>query len=178
MDGAADRPPAVTASTAPGRPTDEAAPLVGRRDALRAFDLALDAASKGSFQFLVLIGEPGAGKTRLLAELNGLAIRRKLTTCFGRAAEFEQELPFGVVVDALDDQVEASLPGQVERPGLAGRLGAEMSTLLATVLPAIRVAAAPAAAPPRPPHRPARPARPSRPALPPRPARPPPRAAT
>src|SRR5215469_9130117 len=51
---------------------------------------------------------------------------------WGRAAEFEQELPFGAVVDALDDQVEVSLPGLVER------LGAETSALLATVLPSVR----------------------------------------
>ncbi len=131
MDGA-DRPTAVTASTAPGGTTNTAAPLVGRRDALRAFGEALDASSAGSFQFLRLIGEPGAGKTRLLGELAAEAVRRELTARWGRSAEFEQELPFGVVVDALDDQVEASLPD------LAERLGAETSTLLATVLPAMR----------------------------------------
>lgn len=148
MDGAADRPTAVPASTAPGRLTSDAAPLVGRSEALRAFSEALDDSGAGSFQFLALVGEPGAGKTRLLAELNAEAIRRELTTCFGRAAEFEQQMPFGAVIDALDDQVEASLPGlpgqqadQAELPGLAGRLGAEMSTLLATVLPAIRAIA-------------------------------------
>src|SRR5262249_38930950 len=60
------------------------------------------------------------------------AARRGLATQWGRAAEFEQLLPFGAVVDALDDQVEASLPG------LAERLGAETSTLLATLLPSLR----------------------------------------
>src|SRR5712691_6906746 len=132
MDGA-DRPTAVTASTAPGT-TNTAAPLVGRRDALRAFGEALDGSSAGSFQFLRLIGEPGAGKTRLLGELAAEAVRRELATRWGRAAEFEQELPFGVVVDALNDQVEVSLPGLVER------LGAETAALLATVLPALRAA--------------------------------------
>lgn len=131
MDGAADRPTAVTASTAPRRVTD-GAPLVGRRDALLAFSEALDGPGAQAFQFLVLSGEPGAGKTRLLSELTRQAAGRELTTLVGRAAEFEQELPFGVVVDALDDQVEASLPG------LAERLGAETAALLGTVLPALR----------------------------------------
>jgi predicted ATPase len=119
---------------AAGRITSGAA-LVGRHDALRAFTEALDGPRAGAFQFLVLSGEPGAGKTRLLTELHAEAAGRKLTTLAGRAAEFEQELPFGVVVDALEDQVETSLPG------LAERLGAEISARLATVLPALRAAA-------------------------------------
>ena len=152
MDGGGDRSAATRASTAAGpitdgtatdgaatdgaatdgAATDGTAPLVGRRDALRVFDEALDAARAGSFQFLVLVGEPGAGKTRLLGELAAASARRKLAVRTGRGAEFEQELPFCAVVDALDDQVEALLPGLTER------LGAETSALLATVLPSVR----------------------------------------
>ena len=44
-------------------------------------------------------------------------------------------MPFGVVVDALDDQVEAALPG------LATQLGADTCGLLASVLPSLRAAA-------------------------------------
>jgi predicted ATPase len=128
MDGGAGRAAAVRASTAAGRITDGAAPLVGRRDALRAFAKALDASGAGSFQFLVLVGEPGAGKTRLLGELAAAAAGRGLATRWGRAAEFEQQLPFGAVVDALDDQVEC----------LARRLDAETSALLSAVLPLAR----------------------------------------
>lgn len=135
MDGGANRSAAVRASTAARRISGDATPLVGRRDALRAFEDALDASSAGSFHFLVLVGEPGAGKTRLLGELAAAATRRALPTLWGRAAEFEQEMPFGAVVDALDDQVE------VAWPGLAGRLDAETSGLLATVLPSMRAAA-------------------------------------
>ncbi len=111
---------------------DGAAPLVGRLDALSAFEEVLGTSSAGSFQFLLLVGEPGAGKTRLLDELAAAAARRGLVTRRGRAAEFEQELPFGAVVDALDVEMEALLPE------LAERLGAETSALLATVLPAMR----------------------------------------
>ena len=134
MGGGADRPAAVRASAVAGRTTD-AAPLVGRREALHVFGDALDASSGGSFRFLSLVGEPGAGKTRLLGELAAAAAARDLASLWGRAAEFEQEMPFGVVVDALDDHVEASLPG------LALRLGAETSGLLAAVLPSLRAAA-------------------------------------
>ena len=134
MHGAADRPAAAEANMATER-FAEGTPLVGRREALRAFGEALEASSAGSFQFLRLIGEPGAGKTRLLGALAAEAKRLELTARWGRSAEFEQELPFGVVVDALDDQVEAALPG------LGERLGAETAALLATVLPAVRTAA-------------------------------------
>jgi DNA-binding CsgD family transcriptional regulator/tetratricopeptide (TPR) repeat protein len=108
---------------------------VGRHDALREFGQALDASGDGSRFFLGLVGDPGAGKTRLLGELAADAGQRGLVTLWGRAAEFEQEMPFGVVVDALDDQVEAALPG------LAAQLGPDTCGLLATVLPSLRAAA-------------------------------------
>ncbi len=109
-------------------------PLVGRRDALRAFGEALAATSAGTFRVLGLVGEPGAGKTRLLGELAAAAAGWELPVLWGRAAEFEQEMPFAAVIDALDDHVEASLPG------LAPRLDAETCGLLATALPALRAA--------------------------------------
>ncbi|GAA2611187.1 AAA family ATPase [Actinomadura fulvescens] len=105
-------------------------PLVGRQDVLRLLEEALDATAAGSFRFLSLIGEPGAGKTRLLGELVAAAAARKLTTLSGRAAEFEQEMPFGAVVDALDDHLEDHFPDLA--PGAV--------RLLATVFPAMSAA--------------------------------------
>jgi DNA-binding CsgD family transcriptional regulator len=135
MDGGADRPAGVRGhGDAQGFPPGMG-PLVGREDTLRAFGEALDASGAGSCCFLGLVGEPGAGKSRLLGELAAEAARRGRVILAGRAAEFEQEMPFGVVVDALDDQVESGLPG------LATRLGAGTCGLLATVLPALRAAA-------------------------------------
>ncbi|QXJ20374.1 AAA family ATPase [Actinomadura graeca] len=92
--------------TAPGN----GVPLVGRRSVLREFEEALDAAASASFRFLALVGEPGAGKTRLLSELSAAADARKLSLLSGRAAEFEQEMPFGAIVDALDDHLEDHFP--------------------------------------------------------------------
>jgi DNA-binding CsgD family transcriptional regulator/tetratricopeptide (TPR) repeat protein len=133
--GGTDRPAVVRASSITGKTSEAAARLVGRHDALRAFGEALAATSAGGFRFLCLVGEPGAGKTRLLGELATAAGGRELPVLWGRAAEFEQQLPFGAVIDALDDHAEASLPG------LAARLGAETCGLLATALPALRAAA-------------------------------------
>jgi DNA-binding NarL/FixJ family response regulator len=85
-------------------------PLIGRQHVLKAFDECLGAAAAAaadeSFQFLGLSGEPGAGKTRLLAELATEAGGRELPVLWGRAAEYEQQMPFGMVIDALDDHLE------------------------------------------------------------------------
>ncbi|MFD0903493.1 ATP-binding protein, partial [Actinomadura sediminis] len=118
MEGRADR-------GAGAQPAGNA-PLVGRRDALDGIGRALDGVEHG-FGFLALIGEPGVGKTRLLGELADGAGARKLPCLAGRAAEFEQEMPFGAVVDALDDLLEESVP---ELPDAQLRL-------LGTVFPAL-----------------------------------------
>src|SRR5438876_1062018 len=54
-------------------------PLVGRDGEVRAFTGAVEAAVAGGFQFLTVVGEPGVGKTRLLAELATLANEHGLT---------------------------------------------------------------------------------------------------
>ncbi len=105
-------------------------PLVGREAALRSFGRVVEAALAGEFQFLAVVGEPGVGKTRLLAELSALTGAQGFTTLSGRAAEFEQVLPFSALVDALDDHVDAC------HPELAARLGTAQQRLLATAFPA------------------------------------------
>ncbi|WP_149263297.1 AAA family ATPase [Actinomadura sp. K4S16] len=108
--------------------------LVGRGDALHALGRALDAPG---FGFVAVVGEPGAGKTRLLNELADGATTRRLPFLAGRAAEFEQEMPFGAVVDALDDQLEERAP----------ELGPVALQLLGAVFPALG-GIGPAATPP------------------------------
>jgi hypothetical protein len=72
-----------------------------------------------------------AGKTRLLDELGSAAAGRSLTTLRGRAAEFEQELPFGMVIDALDDHLEICA-GQVRE-----NLGPAATQLLCGLFPGL-----------------------------------------
>ena len=43
--------------------------LVGREDALRAFEHAVSAVCADGFRFVAVVGDPGMGKSRLLAEL-------------------------------------------------------------------------------------------------------------
>lgn len=107
--------------------------LVGRREALQAVDEVLEHSAAGAFRFLALTGEPGVGKSRLLSELAAAATARKLPVLSGRASEFEREMPFGVVVDALDDLIEEQLPE------LAPALSPATAQQLAKVFPALSV---------------------------------------
>jgi DNA-binding CsgD family transcriptional regulator len=105
--------------------------LIGRDAALRSLEQTLDEALTRSFRFLTLVGEPGVGKTRLLDELAGTAARRSVTVLRGRAAEFEQELPFGVVIGALDDHLETCANNVREN------LGAGSTRFLGSVFPGL-----------------------------------------
>jgi predicted ATPase len=80
-----------------------AANLVGRTVQVAAIEDALDRLQRRSACFLELAGEPGMGKTRLLAELTARADRRGLLALSGSASELAGGSPFGVFVDALDE---------------------------------------------------------------------------
>ncbi len=78
---------------------------VGRRPELERLGEALDELDRGTTACLAVEGEPGIGKSRLLAALRERAEDRRHLVLAGSAAEFEQDLPFGVWVDALDAYV-------------------------------------------------------------------------
>ena len=111
--------------------------LIGRERELRAVDEALARLSRERSGWLVISGQAGVGKTRLLGELLDRAEDDRHLTLTGRGAELERELPFGVWVDALDDHVASIGSERLEQ--LAGSRLAE----LAWVLPAVRAGAAP-----------------------------------
>ena len=64
---------------------------------LADLERALDRLAAGQPGVVQLIGEPGIGKSRLLAELAQRAEGRRHLVLVGRAAEFEQDLPFGLI---------------------------------------------------------------------------------
>jgi len=105
--------------------------LVGRERELAALGVALERARGGAAVAVAVSGEPGIGKSRLLAELAALAEGAGCLVLSGRAGEFEQGEPFGVFRDALDDYVGA-LEGRLLR-----RLGADELGELAACLPAL-----------------------------------------
>lgn len=77
--------------------------LTGRARELARIEIALCDVEGGESRLLAIAGEPGIGKTRLLAELREQAAARGHTVLAGRSTEFEREAPFGTLVEALDD---------------------------------------------------------------------------
>src|SRR5690349_15944698 len=102
--------------------------LVGRAAELEALDRALNQLERRRWSALELLGEPGIGKTRLLAELGARADARRFLVLTGSASELEHELPFGIFVDALDEYVRALGPGAL--PGLDDDAAAELANVL------------------------------------------------
>jgi DNA-binding NarL/FixJ family response regulator len=76
-------------------------PLVGRRADLGALRLALDDALEGRGRTLVLTGEAGIGKSRLLATLADEARARQMLVAYGRGFSVESGVPYGAFADAL-----------------------------------------------------------------------------
>jgi DNA-binding SARP family transcriptional activator len=106
---AASRPGSRTAVwPAAASPSEDNAPLIGREletDRLRAW---LAQAASGECQVALLVGETGAGKSRLVAKLVSEALAadaelrpRPLRILLGRCHEGEQILPFGPWIDAF-----------------------------------------------------------------------------
>jgi DNA-binding SARP family transcriptional activator/alpha-beta hydrolase superfamily lysophospholipase len=76
-------------------------PLIGRDAEAAQLREALDRAAGERGGLLVLLGEAGVGKSRLVEELIAHARRRDARVLLGRAYESDQILLFGPVVDAL-----------------------------------------------------------------------------
>jgi DNA-binding CsgD family transcriptional regulator/tetratricopeptide (TPR) repeat protein len=78
------------------------APFVGRMGDLEALTDALATVrSEGRGRIALIEGEPGIGKTRLLAALLDWTTSRGFDVLHGSARELERDRPFGVLVDAL-----------------------------------------------------------------------------
>jgi DNA-binding CsgD family transcriptional regulator len=76
-------------------------PLLGRARELAILAGAVDEAASGHGRSIVLEGEAGAGKTRLLDEALDAAAQRDFTVVRGAAEEIEQTRPFGLLARAF-----------------------------------------------------------------------------
>ena len=121
-----------------------ASALVGRTREVAELDLALDRLAADSPWSVQIVGEPGIGKSRLLAELTSTRRQaRGYLVLRGRAAEFELDVPFAVVLDALNDYFGTLEPAFLQSlgPETLGELAAIFPSLAASVdtLPAPRL---------------------------------------
>jgi ATP/maltotriose-dependent transcriptional regulator MalT len=105
--------------------------FVGRTEELDAVDGALAELDSGGAAAVELVGQPGIGKTRLLAELAARAEARRHLVLAGSASELERDLPFSVFVDALDEYVEGLDPKRL------GTLADDVQAELAHVFPSL-----------------------------------------
>ena len=112
----------------------ESLPLVGRNRELSELDDAYHRAAEGSRRVVLLAGEPGSGKTRLVAEAAGRALARGAVVLAGRCDE-GMAVPYQPFLEALRDFVDHSCnchlaarlgrwPGELTRlvPDIAARV--------------------------------------------------------
>jgi DNA-binding SARP family transcriptional activator/tetratricopeptide (TPR) repeat protein len=126
LRGDAGTPPATGPALPPASATGEA-PLVGRETEVRALLQALDAARAGRGRLVVISGEAGIGKTRLVGELRQAAHVLECRLVGGRCHRTEQVLPFRPLIEALR---EAGFPGDGELvAGLTRTVRADLARL-------------------------------------------------
>ncbi|MGZ4331910.1 MAG: ATP-binding protein, partial [Solirubrobacteraceae bacterium] len=105
--------------------------FVGRTTELDALNAALTALEGGTPRAVEVVGPAGIGKSRLLSELGARADARGHVVLRGSGAELEQDLPYWVFVDALDDHVAQLEPRRLDR------LDATTRSELGQLLPAL-----------------------------------------
>ncbi|MGI8732588.1 MAG: ABC transporter substrate-binding protein [Pyrinomonadaceae bacterium] len=78
-------------------------PFIGREKEQAELQKRLNAAFGGECQFVVVSGEPGVGKTRLLDEIENLAKARKLLVLHGRSIEQDGAFPYQGFCEAIQE---------------------------------------------------------------------------
>jgi DNA-binding SARP family transcriptional activator len=112
-------------------PPMERSPLVGRERDMERLRAAWHMSAGGHSQFVLVTGEPGIGKSRLVEHFREWCAHQGVTTVAGRAYEAEGGVPYGPIVDLLrSDVLSASF----------GALDPTWSRELARFLPELSVA--------------------------------------
>jgi DNA-binding CsgD family transcriptional regulator len=104
-------------------------PLVGRDEELAIVRDALDALDRGTGGLLQIVGEPGVGKTRFLSAVRDIASERGAVILSGRAAEFEDRIPFRLLADALHGWMGDTSPADLVPAPVAALLSAAIPEL-------------------------------------------------
>ncbi|KAA9375469.1 AAA family ATPase [Microbispora cellulosiformans] len=121
-----DRP--AIAAPAPHRPVS---PLIGRESQRLEIEAAVQGLSQGRPAFLEISGDPGTGKTALLAEVVRVAREAEIAVFTGRPQPVDGDLAFGAIVDALDGRLSVAGGERLHR------LPAAQRDVLAAVFPSL-----------------------------------------
>ena len=106
-------------------------PLIGRAGEREAIYDALERLRAGTGGIVAIEGEPGIGKSRLLAHLAESAAAEGCTVLAARASEYEADLPYALWTEALDGDLAELGERRLSRLGLAdpGALAAALPAL-------------------------------------------------
>ncbi len=110
------------------------APFVGRKEESRELQQRLNAAVAGECQFVMVSGEAGVGKTRLLDDLEKIAQARQIRVLHGRCVEQDGSFPYYGFCEAIQEyfrQKEAG--GSGESRADFSDLGSELVALFPTL---------------------------------------------
>jgi ATP/maltotriose-dependent transcriptional regulator MalT len=100
---------------------------------LLAIDRTVSELGRGGSAAIEVAGEPGIGKTRLLAELATRADALGYLVLSGSASELEADQPFWVFVDALDEYVAALEPRRLD--AIENNVLGELATVFPALTP-------------------------------------------
>ncbi len=98
-----------------------AADLVGRSAEIRRLTALLDRAAAAQPGVALVSGEAGVGKSRLVTELNRLAIARGFLVLSGHCAELGDSMPYLPLADALRNAVPSQAGAAPLQEALAAR---------------------------------------------------------
>ena len=108
-------------------------PFVGREREWTQLSGVLQQALDGRGQIVLVAGEPGIGKTRLLEELAGLATARGARVLMGCCYEMEQNMAYAPVIEVLRSLLASALATTLPPPCPPTQLAA-----VAELLPELR----------------------------------------
>ena len=111
--------------------------FVGRSAELDALRVVLDGAAKGPARIGLVEGEPGIGKSRLLAESLRFARERGFRVLVGACDELERDRPLRALSEAFEGERGAADAGRGELAGVL-RVGAVPSEPVAPVAGRVR----------------------------------------